>query len=563
MVAVEEEDRDALRFLWVNSVEQEEPTVRPLRFTRVVFGVCSSPFLLNSTIRHHLEQYQDSHPGLVKKLLESFYVDDVVTGAADEEEAFHLYSEAKKILKDGTFNLRKFRTNSPSLQREIDAVESPLQSPSGVQSTSLDQTYADVTLGKPHSSGSPTVKVLGVVWDPGEDSLWFSVADIAEVAATTEPTKRNVVSIIGKFFDPLGYLAPVIIRFKKLFQRLCEHQVQWDGVLPENLQREWKLLVDDLQHSKPISIPRNYLQGIAGEVCSYSLCGFCDASTTAYAAVVYLVARMEKEGEGSVRFLASKTRIAPRQTVTIPRLELLSALLLARLVTTVLSALEPCLEVECYTDSTVALHWIKGTCKEWKQFVQNRVNEISQKTPPELWNHCPGVTNPADLPSRGMTMAELEVSHLWHFGPEWLKCGLTPSVIPDMPEECTTELKTSSKKTHSLAATPTQPTIGSILDCGRFSSFRRLVRVTAYVLRAVKLFKKIHQDEPLSAEDLQDAECRWIKDSQINSSGDKALKSQLNLFLDEKGLWRCGGRLANADLPYSTNIPSCYLASIR
>ncbi len=61
------------------------------------------------------------------------------------------------------------------------------------------------------------MKVLGVVWDPGEDYLQFSVADIAKVEATTEPTKRNIVSIIGNFYDPLGFLATVVIR---LFQKL-------------------------------------------------------------------------------------------------------------------------------------------------------------------------------------------------------------------------------------------------------------------------------------------------------------------------------------------------------
>ena len=61
MISVEEKDRDVLRFLWVNDANEDEIKIRPLRFTRVVFGVCSSPFLLNSTIRHHLEQYRSSH----------------------------------------------------------------------------------------------------------------------------------------------------------------------------------------------------------------------------------------------------------------------------------------------------------------------------------------------------------------------------------------------------------------------------------------------------------------------------------------------------------------------
>ena len=135
------------------------------------FGVCSSPFLLNSTIRYHLEQYQESYPDLVKKLIESFYVDNVVTGASDEGEAIELYSTSKSILRDGAFNLRKFRTNSPSLQLEIDAAENRSGRAEETQSYCLDETYAEATLGKPHSAESSMVKVLGVVWDPACSSV--------------------------------------------------------------------------------------------------------------------------------------------------------------------------------------------------------------------------------------------------------------------------------------------------------------------------------------------------------------------------------------------------------
>ena len=157
MIAVEEADRDILRFLWVNDIDD----VRPLRFTRVVFRVCSSPFLLNSTIRYHLEQYLSSHPELIKKLIESFYVGDVVTGASTKEEAFQLYSESKKIAMDGAFNLRKFRTNSPSLQLEIDAAENQLENPQETPSPSLEETYANATLGRPYSSDSPSLESFG------------------------------------------------------------------------------------------------------------------------------------------------------------------------------------------------------------------------------------------------------------------------------------------------------------------------------------------------------------------------------------------------------------------
>ena len=116
-----------------------------------------------------------------------------------------------------------------------------------------------------------------------------------------------------------------------------------------------------------------------------------------------------------VRFVVSKTRVAPLQPQTIPRLELLSALLLSRLLASVVDSLKPTLcevDVRCYTDSQVALYWIRGLTKEWKPFVQNRVKEIRENVSPSFWSHCPGKSNPADLPSRGVSALELSVNQL-------------------------------------------------------------------------------------------------------------------------------------------------------
>ena len=182
------------------------------------------------------------------------------------------------------------------------------------------------------------VKVLGTSWNTLEDCVCFSVADVYETAIGIEPTKRNVISTIGKFYDPLGLLSPVIIRFKVLFQKLCERRLQWDEVLPELLKREWELLVRDLCDGGTVTIPRFYFEGINDDVCSHTLCGFCDASMAAYAAVVYIVARTQRNTY--TRFVVAKTRVASLQVVTIPRLELLSALLLSRLITTVSLAIQ-------------------------------------------------------------------------------------------------------------------------------------------------------------------------------------------------------------------------------
>jgi len=121
------------------------------------------------------------------------------------------------------------------------------------------------------------------------------------------------------------------------------------------------------------------------------LYGFCDASTAAYAAVVYLVEEADDHKYSS--FVVSKTRVSPLKAQTIPRLELLSMLLVARLVYSVTEALITRLNLEkprCFTDSQVALFWIKGTGTDWKPFVQNRVDEIRKLVPVDCWNHCSG-----------------------------------------------------------------------------------------------------------------------------------------------------------------------------
>ncbi len=115
MVSISERDRDALRFLWVDSLRNDEAELVVLRFARVVFGVSSSPFLLNATLKHHLDRYVHSSPGLVERISRSIYVDDVAFGAEDEEGAYQLYLGAKNVLQDGGFNLRKFITNDAHL----------------------------------------------------------------------------------------------------------------------------------------------------------------------------------------------------------------------------------------------------------------------------------------------------------------------------------------------------------------------------------------------------------------------------------------------------------------
>ena len=118
----------------------------------------------------------------------------------------------------------------------------------------------------------------------------------------------------------------------------------------------------------------------------------------------------------NVQFLTAKTRVSPLGKVSIPRLELLSALLLSKLMITLCDALASELNLECptcYSDSIVALCWIKNLSQDWKQFVDNQVTVIRSAVPAQHWKHCPGISNPADISSRGTAATKLIHNHLY------------------------------------------------------------------------------------------------------------------------------------------------------
>ena len=324
-----------------------------------------------------------------------------------------------------------------------------------------------------------------------------------------------------------------------------------------------------------MTIPRCLYQGVPVPPDSARLIGFCDASSKAYAAVVYM--RIESEESVDVKFIAAKTRVAPAHGgVTIPRLELLSAVLLSKLITSVHSALESELQLDdvmCFTDSKVSLYWIQGVNHEWKQFVENRANTIRTLVPHHQWKHCPGKENPADIPSRGASPTTLIESSLWLQGPEWLSSRNFPldsSNVPietEVPGDCQCEMK-KGKLTHSLVAGETHvPNLSQVILPERYSSSHRLFRVTALVLKFISRLRGRHDHARppsppnkvlLTKTDIDKAKLTWIKDVQSRLQEDKRFctwKQQLGLFVDGDGVWRCGGRMSNSCLTAAEQNP--------
>ncbi|XP_011170366.1 uncharacterized protein LOC105203289 [Solenopsis invicta] len=184
--------------------------------------------------------------------------------------------------------------------------------------------------------------------------------------------------------------------------RTWKSQVEWNESLPQNMHCRWLGVKRQLAHLGELRVPR--FVGCVGDARVTQLHGFCER---AYGACVYV--RTQVSGTCRVRLLASKSWVAPIKAISLPRLELSTALLLARLMEKVQAAIE-CLgaRVVLWSDSTITLQWILlSESRKWGAFVANRVGEIQRTTENADWRHVPSAENPANVFSRDAGLAVL------------------------------------------------------------------------------------------------------------------------------------------------------------
>ena len=540
-----------------------------------MFGLTCSPAILNAVLHQHLVQYSTIDPTFVTKVLKSLYVDDLASGSHDTESALELAKKIKTRLSEGGLNMRKWLSNSKELMTEFQNdpqfSESPQQSsnlPSSVMEE--DQGYSKSILEPKQLDSHP--RVLGQVWNPQTDTLIMIFSAALKNVETNAITKRNILSVAAKFYDPLGLISPVTLRLKQMFQELYKSKVDWDEPLNDEFCQEWTQLVHKLKEANYMSIRRCYCpEAFASEVKSAELHSFGDASESSYGACVYL--RCEHSEGIRCDLIASKTRVAPMSKQTIPRLELLSSLLASRLTESVKKALNDVKNIESVTywsDSTVVLSWIRNSNKEFKQFVENRLVEIRKLAPPELWRYVPTKQNPADIASRGTTATQLAENKLWWNGPEFLIKSIEhwPSQ-PCHVQEDDSELKSPRVSvTTSAVNLAKNLSIMELIDVSKYSSIVRLLRVTVYVLRFINNLKKRAKNldttvGPITCEEINNAELKWIKDIQYpmtKQANYEKVRKSLNLFKDKNDIIRCHGRIQESPLPYDTKYP-IFLAS--
>ncbi|XP_037502495.1 uncharacterized protein LOC119376894 [Rhipicephalus sanguineus] len=350
--------------------------------------------------------------------------------------------------------------------------------------------------------------------------------------------------------------------------RLWELGAGWDDPLPEEMRAEWDCWCEELQCIKGVSIPRVISRDFRHEETEKVLHIFCDASPKAYGAVAY-VACKSPLGIITISLIMAKSRVAPLKRLSLPRLELMGALIGARLCRYVVKALDlQNAATILWTDSTVAMHWIKGNSARWKPFVANRVSELQALTDPKDWRHCPGPDNPADLITRGILPSALLESELWWKGPHWLHGDETHWPTTGEPCPGVAECHVEERKVTVMPIVSSSSE--AVLKVEEFSSFSRVVRVTAWIHRFVNNCRngKERKGGPLRAEEVIDAERYWLAATQGEAFSDDIsnLKAQrplrkgspvlpFNPYLDREGLMRVGGRLQFTDNHEETKHP--------
>ncbi|GBM61401.1 hypothetical protein AVEN_70763-1 [Araneus ventricosus] len=380
-ISVSKEDRDYLRFLWWKNVKEKK--LKVFRHTRFVFGVKSSPFLLAS--EYYIEDGKGFDCEFKKILKQSFYVDNVVIRLDSYEVLSNFISKYTQLILQGGFELRDWESTGCKTE---------------------------------HGWETP---VLGMKWNRQLDSLKVNMNLMNELSLENI-TKRIMLSTAHKVFDPIGYTAPVTLCPKLMLQKAWKRSIGWDNEITGDLRKEFLQWFQDLKILEEIHISR-WINVTAENLKHCTIHTFCDASKEAYVPVVFL--RLEEESSIKLSLLAAKSRISPLRGGTIPRMELLAALVGARLTNSVIEVLN-WKEVKCYywSDSTTVLAWISRE-ENWSVFVRNRVQEIRKLSSPLAWNHAVGELNPADFPSRGCAATQL-LSLRWWEGPKLL------TEIPDI-----------------------------------------------------------------------------------------------------------------------------------
>lgn len=502
----------------------------------VTYGTKAAPFLATRVLHELGIKNLKTFPLAANTIVKQCYVDDILGGAKDLDALLELKNQLTKLLGSANFNLHKWGSNSKEFLVNCGAVNSQYE----IKSEDVSN------------------KILGISWGSAADEFSISMPQKIEACFT----KRNVLSVIAQIYDPLGLVAPIVVVAKLIMQEIWLLKLNWDDMLSEKLKGDWANFLESIKGLSDLKIPRwlfNDKQPIRIEIH-----GFADASLRAYGACVYLRA-MYDNTTVSCKLICSKSRVAPLKTLTIPKLELNACLLLSKLTDKVVETYKCEFilnSVNLWTDSQIALCWLKSHPSRWNIFVANRVAQIQDITASFKWGHIRSADNPADFLSRGLGSKEIINNSLWWNGPKQLQISgfdldyTLKVTLQDIPEE-----------RKAVLVVNTEIEFDHLFQ--KFSCFTKLKRVLGYCLRFAynSKIKNNKRKGCLMTHELDDAliiilkylQRKYFHTEMAQIRDNKPLNNRailsLNPFIDGLGILRVGGRLSNANVNYSQKHP--------
>ncbi|XP_070137778.1 uncharacterized protein [Drosophila bipectinata] len=496
----------------------------------MTFGAACSPSAAHHVKTANSKRFQDSDPRAVKAIEDYHYVDDYVDSFATEREAIEVSTRVKEIHAEGGFELCRFSSSSPTVERMLGPSDH-------AQSIGW---------------GEAEQKILGMRWQPATDDFRFRVK-YHKVAIVSDgkriATKREFLSMVMSTFDPLGFLCCLMVTAKLLLREVWRKRISWDEPLPAEMYNafmDWRKEMDKVENFRS---PRHYFG--SGLVKTIEMHVFVDGSQSAFAAVVYWRITYE-DGDVHVRFVCAKTKCAPMRTMTIPRLELQAAVLGTRLMDTVSQDHSvPIAEIVLWTDSKTVLRWIGSTHRRYKQFVGNRVAEILESTKVAQWRWLPSADNVADDATRAQRSVDLSEESRWLKGPAFLR--RSPSCWPGTAPTDEADAEDEEEMPSEFVLVGTSDTFISLQ---RFSSYRRLLRTTAWVLRFTRRCRG--QRDELENYGLTAAECEAAEDLLRSDNGknfvgvDRETKRFSEIFEPE----RIQSELSSKGIEWIFNCPA-------
>ena len=518
-------ERDALRFLWYD----DAGAIIEFRMTRHLFGgvwcASSSTYALRKCV-DDLHVSADIRDAVNR----SFYVDDCLRSSESQGDLRSTALGTVDALHRHGFKLTKFMSNSNELL------------------SSLPET--NKVTGNKDLGPDPHSRVLGVHWNVSSDIFIFDSS-----SGVDHPlTRRKMLSFICSFFDPLGLIAPMLIRGKVLLQQATREKLSWDAPVPGPIAKPWRQWQDALTHLHLLQFPR-CIKPLPASDCACELHHFSDASEQAYGCCSYLRC-IDAQGQIQVSLIMSKSRVAPIKQLSIPRLELEAAVLSAKIDSMLSHEVDICLNPSYFwTDSQIVLKYIQNESRRFQTYVANRVSTIHSLSDPSQWHYVPSAENVADIVSRGFNI--VHEKDVWISGPPFLYTYKSSWPKRDVDGATDDDLELKKQPVSLVTVTKTHPFEALI---NHYSDFFRLKRAVAWLLRLVSPCRPCTQSPspipPLSVQEVNDAENALLKFSQQQAypreldrlaAGHPVSRSSsvlsLDIFLGPHGLLRLGGRL--------------------